>query len=129
VGSRSREVTRFTCELASGTCRSTVRTESEACTRDATGVSCGATTCGAYGECEGGGCSASGTHSRECMDFACSGGRCVGTPRTERSACPRDPEGQPCEDGNPCTEGDTCAGRTCRAGPWNASCCHMSFCP
>ncbi len=95
-GTQTRSVTTFTC--SSGTCTPSMTTESQACTRDTDGTSCGSTTCGSFGSCGGfsGTCDESGTQSRTCTDYACSGGTCASSMRTESTSCLRSTDGTSC---------------------------------
>jgi hypothetical protein len=113
-GTESRSCTDLVC--TGGTCGSVMRSESRACTRTTSGMSCGATTCGAYGACGGfaSTCAESGgTEARSCTDSICSGGSCGSVMRSESRACTRS------------TAGAACGGPSC--GAWGP-CLNTSQC-
>ncbi len=80
------------CEPATGACVKVPAFESSPCGD--------VTTCGAFSECGGfdemDACDETGTQSRDCTDFACSAGSCVGTARVDVAACTRDQDGVTC---------------------------------
>ncbi|HEY8428488.1 MAG TPA: hypothetical protein VIL20_08950 [Sandaracinaceae bacterium] len=109
TGTQSRSVTTFTC--VSGTCTPSTTTETQACTRDTDGTSCGSTTCGSWGSCGGFSdvCDETGTRSRTCTDYTCSGGVCAETTRSESQSCTRDTDGTSCGS-TTCGSWGTCGG-------------------
>ena len=91
AGTRMRTVTSFRC--SAGACVPSMTTETGSCTRTVAEVSCGATTCGAYGACTyASTCANGGSRTRTCTDLVCSGGECAGVTRTETdtAGCARD---------------------------------------
>jgi len=98
AGTRSRSVTTFTC--GAGTCQSSTTTETEPCTRDTTGTTCGDVEYGAWSACAsvGGDCDTTGTRSRTVTTFACGAGSCQPTTTTETEACLVDADGGSCGD-------------------------------
>jgi hypothetical protein len=86
-GTQSRTCTDHICQA--GMCTDKPADESQACTRSTNGVSCGSTTCGGYGGCQGSGCATTGTKYRTCTDYVCSGGSCVGQNYSNSTSCPR----------------------------------------
>ena len=116
-GSRTRDVTTYSCE--GGSCRASTSTETGGCSRDTNGNSCGSDDVGPWGGCSGSGmCATSGNQTRTVTTFACADGGCRGGDSTESQSCPLDPTGDPCDDGDPCTDPDRCTGSgTCRGVP------------
>ncbi len=113
AGTRSRTVTDALC--SAGVCGTAERTQTEACSRDQTGVSCGGLTCDDWGACTGFAttCDEGGTQTRACTDARCAGGTCVLTGSTQTQPCTRD------------TGGVSCGMTTC--GGWS-SCNYASTC-
>lgn len=77
---RQRTVTSYAC--ASNVCTAYPVTEKDTtgCARDTTGVSCGAPTYGAYGNCSyGSTCTNSGQRTRDKTTYTCGSGTCVPT--------------------------------------------------
>ncbi len=107
TGEHSRTCTDFHCG-AGGTCEGTDRMETEGCTRDTEGVTCGADDC-VDGPCEFLGdptCGEVGSFQRICTPRVCGGEVCGdGTPTVTDVGCTRD------------TEGVMCAPDTCSDGP------------
>jgi hypothetical protein len=84
--------------------------ENRGCSRGSTdGTPCGATSCGGWGACGGftTTCDEEGTESRTCTDYACGGGTCNGTDRTETQTCYRDQFGVSCG-GTRCCDSGAC---------------------
>ncbi len=101
-GTRTRTNRTYACEA--GSCVPTDTTESDACARTTTGMSCGVGSCGSYGACDyADSCDQSATRTRTCTDLTCSGGVCSATPRMESMPCSRS------------TTGDSCGMTTCGA--------------
>lgn len=95
----------------------TATTETQSCSRDTDGISCGARVCPAWGACSyATTCATSGSRSRSCSDPVCNAGACGSVPATEMEGCSRTTDGSPCSDGLPCTYDDSCSGGTCVGG-------------
>ena len=111
TGSQERTCTDYVC--SAGSCGSSTRTETRACTRDTDGTSCGSTSCGAWGSCGGfsSTCDETGSQGRTCTDYVCSAGSCGSSTRTETRACTRDTDGTRCQ-GDSCGAWSTCGGFT-----------------
>ena len=82
------------CEPATGACVKIPSFESNPC---------GAVTeCGAFADCGGfdvaDACDESGSQSRDCTDFSCAIGACVGAARVDTQVCERDQDGVTCAD-------------------------------
>jgi hypothetical protein len=92
---------------SAGACSTRPRVESAGCFRPTDGTSCGATSCGSFGACGGFAdtCSTSGSQSRTCTDYVCSGGGCGTSMRSESQGCSRGS-----------TDGNACGGTSC--GGW-----------
>lgn len=107
AGTQSRSCTDQVC--SGGTCTGAPRTETAGCLRSTDGASCGATSCTGWGPCGGFAdtCATTGTQTRTCTDYACSGGGCGTTMRTESQSCSRGS-----------TDGSSCGGSSC--GPYGA---------
>jgi len=105
-GIRTRSVTTYAC--SGGSCAPTTSTESESCSRNTNGTSCGTTQYGSWSACGGfsGTCGNSGTRTRSVTTYACSGGSCASTSSTESESCTRN------------TNGTSCG--TTVQGPWSA---------
>jgi len=112
---RSRTHVTFSC--VSGMCESTMTTEMGSCTRVTEGDSCGARTCGAYGECRYPQCQTDGIQYRSCSDRECRSGACanVNSTNQERACGPR-----PSQEGQTCTD-EFCQG-VCRSGTCSEFC-------
>ncbi len=96
-GTQSRTCTDLSCH--GGACMPAMRTDTASCSRTTDGVSCMATSCGAFGACGGfaSTCATSGTQSRTCTDYTCSGGTCAASaPRTDTAGCSRTTDGTSC---------------------------------
>ena len=95
-GTRTRTITHRTC--ASGACTDDPRTDMGACSRSTVGVSCGASSPGAWGACGGftGTCGEAGSRSRSVTDRVCSTGACRDSARTESGSCSRETDGNSC---------------------------------
>jgi len=96
-GLRTRSVTTRQCE--SGACSSTIVIESETCTRDVLGTTCGTTQVGSWSACASasGDCSDIGTQSRTVTTYSCSGGTCAASSSTESRSCELDSNGATCD--------------------------------
>lgn len=91
-----------TCDPASGSCQYAAKPD---------GTACGTTTCGDWSSCSWGGeCSSTGTRSRTCTDYACSGGTCASSNRPDPGTCTRTvANGTSCSLGYCCS--NTCVAR------------------
>jgi len=96
-GTRSRTVTRYTC--GAGTCGGADSSESEACSRDTDGDSCGGppeytawSACGGFeGVCDSG-----GIQTRVRTELVCGEGTCETVETLEERACSRGTDGETC---------------------------------
>lgn len=110
----------------------------ERCRGCVTDASCPAESAGAWGACAwGDACTETGTRSRTVRSYACTGGDCVPTDRTETEACTRDTDGTGCGAGTcggfgACSYGDACAesgvqSRTCTDLACGAGTCRTTM--
>ena len=101
AGTQRRQITSFTCRQ--NECVPQTRQDTRSCSRDTNGTSCGETSCGGFGACDGfsSACDQTGTESRTCVDRVCRGGTCQANERTDSRACNRN------------TNGSTCAATSC----------------
>ncbi|MEZ4339570.1 MAG: hypothetical protein R3B82_23350 [Sandaracinaceae bacterium] len=108
---RTRTCMDFAC--ATGSCRTTSRTETMACTRTTTGDTCGAESCGSYGACNySDTCDESASRSRTCTTPTCASGSCTGSSmRTDTASCTRMTDGTSCGTARVC-EGGSCVSCT-----------------
>lgn len=131
MGLQTRTCTDHACVM--GTCQGTDREETQSCTRDTEGVSCGDEVC-TENECAFPDpvCGEIGTFDVICVPRVCSAGACVdGEPAVTTMVCTRDTDGTMCApdectdgpcafDGDVCDETGTatrtCTPRTCQAG-------------
>ncbi|MFT5356159.1 MAG: hypothetical protein ACI9KE_003382 [Polyangiales bacterium] len=116
--SRSRTVTTPTCN--SGTCSGVASTQTETCSRDTDGVTCGATTTGRFSPCGGftSSCDQTGSQSRTVTDRECATGSCSDVQSIQFGLCSRD------------TNGDSCPGFSCGANVCSGGTCDNSItCP
>ena len=95
-GTRSRMVTTPTC--TAGMCGTDTSMETEACTRDTDGNSCGSVTYGSWGSCGSysGTCDETGSRSREVRTPTCGGGTCNTVITSQSGSCSRDTDGNSC---------------------------------
>ncbi|MEW5737725.1 MAG: hypothetical protein AB1938_02305 [Myxococcota bacterium] len=96
-GSQSRSVTTYTCQSES--CNASTSSETQACSRNTNGTTCGTTTYGSWSACSySGPCAQSGSQSRTVTDYVCSGGSCTASSwsQTDSTSCTRNTEGQLC---------------------------------
>ncbi|MEM9071042.1 MAG: hypothetical protein AAGE52_21200 [Myxococcota bacterium] len=114
-GTQSRTVTSFEC--SSGSCSSISAPETRGCSRDTDGITCAMTNCGPYTTCGSFSdtCDEMGTQSRTCTDFACAGGSCGSSSRSDSRSCSRDTDGTSCGmtttgPWGPCFGGSGCTG-------------------
>ncbi len=100
-GTRTRTVTTFSCE--SSVCVPSERTESERCTRETDGLSCGPDIEEPYGACVYADpiCGVAGTRTRTVTRSSCTGGVCVPASMVEidRGGCGRTTDGAACAGG------------------------------
>ncbi|TXD38701.1 hypothetical protein FRC96_07110 [Lujinxingia vulgaris] len=117
TGTQTRTATDRLC--ADGSCTSVDRTESQSCTRDTDGTSCGeGVTYGDWGSCEyATECALNGERTRSVVTRSCAGGSCeaVTTTETDTSACVRETAGESCGEG--VTYGD-----------WSETCEYATVC-
>jgi len=103
-----------TCDIASGTCTYPdvdCSGESDECNSGVCDPAVGClaqpafedqpcgdvTACGTYGACNySGTCDEEAVQTRDCMDYSCQAGSCVGELRVEERACARDTDGSSC---------------------------------
>ncbi|QAT83260.1 putative lipoprotein [Corallococcus coralloides] len=112
-GSRSRTVTEAFCNA--GACQPSSRTETEACTRDTDGITCGTTTTGSWGSCGySSTCDEESSRSRTITERICSAGTCQAFSDTETADCERNTEGDSC--------GTTTTGSWSSCGGYSSSC-------
>lgn len=97
AGEQHRSVTRYACG-ADQKCEEVVSQETQACTRQTAGVSCGATVEGAWSACENPSdiCALTGTQSRIVTTSVCSGGACASSDTVEQRSCTRETDGIEC---------------------------------
>ena len=116
TGTRSRTVSYREC--ASGSCSTRTTTESETCTRDTTGTACQADVLGSWSACSyaDATCSTSGSRTRTITEYACQGGSCAQSFRTETdtAGCARTTDGTSC--------GTTTYGDWSSCGGFNGTC-------
>ncbi len=96
TGTRSRTVTSFAC--SSGTCVPTDASETEACMRSTTSLTCGTTTFGTWSACGGyaDACDETGTRSRSRTDRVCMSGSCSDRSSIDTGSCSRDTDTTTC---------------------------------
>jgi hypothetical protein len=102
---RAREV--MTPRCVSAACTLETTTETEACTRDTDGTSCGMTTTGSYGACGSfaNACDETGTQSRSITMRTCAAGSCQSQMSSESRGCTRSTEGTKCGPAMDCCGG------------------------
>ncbi|MCB9593281.1 MAG: hypothetical protein H6719_11165 [Sandaracinaceae bacterium] len=123
-GTQSRPV--MTPRCMAGTCSVEASTDTQACTRDTSGVSCGTTTYTTWGSCGGysNACDTTGTQSRTRTQRLCAGGACTSVNNGESRACSRTvANGTSCGSGSACCSG-ACVSITSstRCGGCNVNC-------
>ncbi|RKI35460.1 hypothetical protein D7Y27_31625 [Corallococcus sp. AB004] len=98
TGTQSRTVTSHGYSCASGQCVASTSTETQACTRNTNGASCGAPSYGGWESCGGYSdtCDQTGTQSRSVTSYTCSNGTCGSSSNSESQACSRNTEGTYC---------------------------------
>ncbi|RVU46829.1 hypothetical protein EA187_06760 [Lujinxingia sediminis] len=97
TGTQSRTVTYREC--AGGVCSTRTATESQTCTRSTNGTQCQADATGNWSSCTyANSCSDSGSRTRTVTEYACQGGSCAQTSRTETdtAGCARHTNGISC---------------------------------
>ena len=122
-GTRSRDVTSFTCVAGNCEPTSTEETDGSACARETDGESCGEDSCGSWTTCRYATCQTTGSRSRNCAAPRCADGSCdPNTSReTDSSACTRSSqEGMRCS-----PSGSFCSG-TCSGGSCGDLCAYCS---
>ena len=95
-GSRERMVTSYRCVDA--VCVPSAERQTDRCTRVTTGVTCGATTVGAWSACGGyaDSCDETGSRARTITEQVCAAGACQPTATTETATCGRSTGGTSC---------------------------------
>ncbi|NRD67381.1 hypothetical protein HRD49_37155, partial [Corallococcus exiguus] len=98
TGTQSRTVTSYGYSCASGQCVASTSTETQACTRNTNGASCGAPSYGGWGSCGGysSTCDQTGTQSRSVTSYTCSNGTCGSSAGSESQTCTRNTNGSSC---------------------------------
>ena len=115
---------------AAGSCGDAMRTETESCSRDTDGTSCGMTSCESWGACDYSTlCDESASQSRTCTDRVCAAGSCGDAMRSENRTCTRDTDGLSCGGGVGCMQRECVVGScrdvdTCPSGRY----CCVEFC-
>ena len=110
TGTQTRTATDRLC--ADGSCTSVDRTETQSCTRDTEGTSCGeGVTYGDWGSCGGfdNVCDETGERSRSVVTRTCAGSSCESVTTTETESCTRDTDDVSCGD-TTYTSWGTCGG-------------------
>ncbi|MEM7608505.1 MAG: hypothetical protein AAF411_24390 [Myxococcota bacterium] len=115
TGTRSRTVTEFRC--AAGSCETQPRTETENCSRDTDGTSCGSAIVGDFSACGGfsGACGESGMRTRSITTPVCAASECQNNVTMETASCSRDTDGVNCGAPSPGPYG-ACGGFTGTCG-------------
>ncbi len=95
---RRRTVTSFTCQAEE--CIGADSEQTDDCTRDTNGNSCGSDSVGGWSGCSGfsNTCDETGTRSRDRTTFTCNSGSCDSATSTETGSCSRDTDGTMCQD-------------------------------
>ncbi|NOK21129.1 kelch repeat-containing protein [Corallococcus carmarthensis] len=98
TGTQSRTVTTSSYSCATGQCVASTSTETQSCTRNTNGNSCGAPSAGGWGTCSGysSTCDETGTQSRSVTSYTCSNGTCGSSTGTESQTCTRNRDGVSC---------------------------------
>ncbi|MGM0578075.1 MAG: hypothetical protein ACQEXJ_20290 [Myxococcota bacterium] len=109
TGQRTRTCTESVC--SGGQCETSSFTETDSCSRDTTGSSCGSTECGEWSSCGGfdSPCDETGQRTRNCIEYSCSGGQCEAESYTESESCSRSTQGDSCGSSN-CDGWSSCGG-------------------
>jgi hypothetical protein len=134
-GTQQRTCQQFQC--AAGTCQQSSFTESQSCSRNTNGSSCGTTEVGAWGPCSyASTCANTGTRQRSVTTYTCSAGGCAAVTTTETESCSRNTNGTTCAATTcggfgACSYGSTCANdgtqqRTCQQFQCAAGTCQQS---
>ena len=140
---QTRTRTRYRCDQA--TCRPRPMMESQACSRDTDGDSCGENMYGAWSSCTyATECAESGSRTRSVTEQICTGGSCGTRPagtETDTTGCARNVDGRSCGAGTDCgswsdcgyadlcdetgSRTRTCTDHTCGGGSCNAGTPYM----
>ncbi|MCP3137432.1 hypothetical protein LXT23_08800 [Pyxidicoccus sp. QH1ED-7-1] len=98
TGTQSRTVTSYSYSCATGQCVASTSTETQSCTRNTNGNSCGTPSYGGWSSCSGYSdtCDETGTQSRSVTSYTCSNGTCGSSNGTETQACSRSRDGRSC---------------------------------
>jgi len=96
TGTRTRNVTRYTC--SDGSCASATTIETGTCHRTTNGTTCGTTHVGSWSVCgtASGVCGTTGTQTRDVTTYTCSEGGCAASTTTETQACALNANGATC---------------------------------
>ncbi|WP_232537532.1 hypothetical protein [Cystobacter fuscus] len=87
-GERSRTVTRYSLNCATGQCAASTTTEYDGCTRTMPTGSCGSPSYGGWGTCNVSNyCSTSGTQYRSMTTYTCGGGTCNASAGSQSQSC------------------------------------------
>ena len=96
--SRSRTVTTFRC--GGGSCSGTPSTQTESCSRNTNGTSCGANETGPWGPCQqvsgSNPCGTAGQQTRSVATYSCNRGACLEDSSTQTQLCSYDATGDVC---------------------------------
>jgi hypothetical protein len=96
-GSRTRDVTTYTCQAGSCSSSTTTQTDTSGCARNTDGTSCGTTTYGSWSACSyADACTNSGVRTRSMTSYVCGNGSCNTITGTDTSGCARNTDGQSC---------------------------------
>ncbi|MBL8915245.1 MAG: hypothetical protein JNM17_31365 [Archangium sp.] len=99
TGSRTRNITSYTCGSSACNTTTTVDTDTAGCIRSQDGSSCGTTAYGAWSACSyANACSNTGSRTRTLTTYTCAGGGCPSTttPETDTAGCNRNQDGDSC---------------------------------
>ena len=116
-GVQSREVS--TLECSNNICVGDVETETQSCTRDTDGISCGDVSPQSWGACQAvdgaSACSTEGIQYRDVVAEQCLSGSCQAVSDRESRTCIFNPEGESCATGISCATDGVCeADGSCR---------------
>lgn len=139
TGTQSRTVTTYAYSCASGQCVvASTGTETQSCSRNTDGFSCGSPSAGAWSACSGfdGTCGETGSQYRSVTSYTCSNGACISSNDTQERTCSRSTAGTACGSstgscgactgfsdtcGESGTQSCTVTNYTCSGGSCNAS--------
>lgn len=136
-GTRTRQVSTYTCGSSMCNTSTTTETDTTTCTRTTSGQQCGTTQYGAWSACSyANGCSNSGSRTRTVTTYNCNGsGSCAPSTSTETdtAGCGRNQDGQTCGatqygGWSACSYGDTCTNTGSRTRPVTTYTCGGGSC-